>query len=107
MDFAAFPGLTAEKVRAGLAAQELVFRDQGYEPTICLVDSGDTSEAVLLAALATPPAVVVIGAGIRVAPPHFLLFERLVNVVHAHAPAAKIAFNTSPTDTVDAALRWL
>jgi hypothetical protein len=36
-----------------------------------------------------------------------LLFERLVNVVHALAPNARIGFNTKPTDTVDAVQRCL
>jgi hypothetical protein len=50
---------------------------------------------------------VVIGAGLRTHPEHFFLFEQLVNVVHACAPAAKLCFNTRPTDTLDAVQRWL
>jgi hypothetical protein len=34
-------------------------------------------------------------------------FEKLVNLVRQHAPGAAIAFNRSPEDTADAALRWL
>jgi hypothetical protein len=34
--------------------------------------------------------------------PDFLLFERLINVVHEAAPGARIAFNTSPADTAEA-----
>src|SRR5262245_59468321 len=38
---------------------------------------------------------------------HFLLFEKLINVIHEHAPQAKICFNTLPSDTADAVKRWL
>jgi hypothetical protein len=50
---------------------------------------------------------VVIGGGVRVPPKRLQLFEQLVNVVHASAPHASIAFNTRPDDTADAAARWL
>jgi hypothetical protein len=49
-----------------------------------------------------------IGAGVRVAPDHFLLFEKLINLVHRHAPpSVRICFNTHPTDTLAAVRRWL
>eukprot|EP00435_Cladocopium_sp_Y103_P024489 s880_g6.t1 len=51
--------------------------------------------------------VVLIGAGIRVPPSNFPLFERLMNIMHYHAPDAKIAFNTYPLDTADAIRRVL
>jgi hypothetical protein len=47
---------------------------------------------------------VVIGGGIR---GDLELFERVVNLVHRHAPGAAIAFNTTPSDTFDAAARWI
>jgi hypothetical protein len=47
-----------------------------------------------------------IGAGLR-APTQLLLFEKLVNVVHARAPAASICFNTTPADTAKAVQRWV
>ncbi len=40
-------------------------------------------------------------------PSKFLLFEKLVNVVHEHAPQAKLCFNTKPSDTAEAVRRWL
>jgi len=36
-----------------------------------------------------------------------LLFEKLINVVHAQAPDAKICFNTTPADTSEAVRRWI
>jgi len=35
-----------------------------------------------------------------------LLFEKLINLVHEHAPGAKICFNTTPADTAEAVQRW-
>jgi hypothetical protein len=51
--------------------------------------------------------VVVIGGGIRKAEDRLELFERIVNLVHRHAPGAAIAFSGSPVDTFAAAARWL
>ena len=49
---------------------------------------------------------IAIGAGIRVNPKFFLLFEKLVNVVHEYAPQAMLCFNTRPSDTAEAVQRW-
>jgi len=32
---------------------------------------------------------------------------RILNVVHQLAPGARIAFNTNPADTAEAARRWI
>nr|MDJ0817067.1 hypothetical protein [Desulfobacterales bacterium] len=50
---------------------------------------------------------VLVGAGVRLDPDHFLVFERLVNAVHRHAPLASICFNTNPGDTAEAVQRWV
>jgi hypothetical protein len=44
---------------------------------------------------------------VRAVPRNLLLFEKLLNVVHAHAPQAKLCFNTNPGDTAEAVQRWL
>lgn len=49
---------------------------------------------------------VLIGAGARQDDEHVPLFEKLINVVHACAPAARMAFNTGPTDSDAAMRRW-
>jgi hypothetical protein len=36
-----------------------------------------------------------------------MLFEKLVNVVHAHAPQAKLCFKQLPSDIADAVKGWL
>jgi hypothetical protein len=50
---------------------------------------------------------VVIGGGVRKPDDQLELFERVVNLVRRHAPDAAIAFNATPTDTFDAAARWI
>jgi hypothetical protein len=108
VDFTQVPGLTAEKLTTSLQTQEKALRDMGFDATWCLVDRGETAEAVVRSTLdASAYDVVLIGAGVRTIPGHFMLFEKLVNVVHAHAPSAKICFNTKPDDTSEAVLRWI
>lgn len=108
VDFSSFPGLTEEKLAMGLKAQEQSLCDLGFDAKWCLVDRGETAATVVQAALdAKRYDVVLVGAGIRLMPAHFALFEKLINVIHAHAPQAKICFNTRPEDTQESVLRWL
>lgn len=107
VDLSQMPGLTAELVRSFIDSQLNRIRELGYEVDSCLVDSGNTAATVLKDRL-TKRAYdcVMIGAGLR-APDQLILFERLLNVVHAHAPKAKICFNTTPADSAEAVQRWV
>ena len=108
VNYERWPGLTAEKLEAGLRRDEAALNDSGYAAEICFIDHGETAEEVVMAKLKeTDFACVMIGAGVRTDTEEFLLFERLVNVFHTHAPSAKICFNTGPTDSVDAVKRWI
>lgn len=108
VDFSSFPGLTEEKLVSALEAQRESLKRLGFDAEWCLVDHGETAEHVARAAIeARPSEVVMIGAGIRAMPAHFALFERLINIVHEHAPKARICFNTRPDDTQEAVLRWI
>ena len=72
------------------------------------IDTGATAEEVVEAALrARHHDCVVIGAGLREPPELLGLFEKIINLVHRLAPDAAIAFNANPTDTAEAAERWL
>ena len=73
------------------------------------VDDGKTAEAALTAELSSSGYdYIMVGAGLRIVSPYFLLFEKLINVIHRHAPAStKICFNTNPSDTADAVRRWV
>ena len=44
--------------------------------------------------------------GVR-APAQLPLLEKVINLVHARALAAKICFNTNPADSAEAAQRWV
>jgi len=103
------PGLTAEKVRAAVEADSAALEVLGYSVTPLYVDDGKTAEAVLADALtAGGYDCIMIGAGLRVVPPYFLLFEKLINVIHRHAPAStKLCFNSNPADTAEAVRRWV
>ncbi len=103
-----WPGLTAEKLEAGLRRDEAALNDSGYDARICFIDHGETAEEVVTAKLAeTEFACVLVGAGVRTDADEFLLFEKLVNAVHENAPGARICFNTGPADSVDAVKRWI
>ena len=100
------PGFAPELVRAFMDSELDRLRSAGYEVTSCLVDLGETAEAVMRQALASQRFdCVMIGAGLR-APERLLLFEKLLNLVHSEAPGAKICFNTSPKDSTEAVRRW-
>jgi hypothetical protein len=107
-DFSAFPGLTAEKVLAGITSAEEGLKALGYDAQHCLIDFGQTAEAVVTAELQKQQFdCILIGAGVRAVPSNFILFEKLINVVHEHASNSKICFNTNPSDTLDALQRWI
>ena len=107
-DYAAYPGMDAAKVLAGLKASEASLTDCGYDVQMCLTDFGETAEAVVQDQLEQKRFdCILIGAGVRTIAGNFILFEKLVNVVHKHAPQAKLCFNTKPTDTTEAVQRWL
>ncbi len=50
---------------------------------------------------------VIIGGAVRTAEDQLELFEQILNLVHRCAPGAAIAFNTTPSDTYEAAARWI
>ena len=102
------PGMDATKVFAGIKSSEDELTRLGYSVQTCMTDFGDTAEAVVQTQLeAKRFGCVLIGAGVRTNPSNFMLFERLINVVHEHAPHSKICFNTLPSDIADAVKRWL
>ena len=106
-DYAA-TGMDAAKVMAGLKAAEESLNQLGYDVQLCLTDFGETAEATVRDQLEKKSYdCILIGAGVRAVAGNLLLFEKLINVVHAYAPHAKLCFNTKPTDTVEAVQRWL
>lgn len=107
VDYARWPGLTAEKLEKGLLSDKAALESDGYSVTLCFIDHGETAENTVSEALAkTNFECILIGAGVRKDDEEFPLFEKLVNVLHRRAPDANICFNTGPTDSVDAIKRW-
>lgn len=86
------------------------FADRGIDVQNCLLglDGSDDIEAVVTTALqADSWQCVLIGGGIRKEDDQLEIFEQIINLVHQHAPDAAIAFNRTPADIVDAAIRRL
>lgn len=107
-DLTAFPGLTPELVRSFIDAQIAKLNACGFDAVSCLIDLGETAEAVATRALrAKRFDCVMIGAGLRQPPGLLLLFERIINLVHALAPTAKLCFNSTAADTTEAVQRWI
>ncbi|MFI1176802.1 hypothetical protein [Streptomyces melanogenes] len=104
----AIPGVDGEALRAALDAELARFGEHGIDAAMTLVVFDESAEPALIASLTRHPwDVVVVGGGIRKAEPLLPLFERIVNLIHRHAPQAAVAFNTSGGDSVEAAQRWL
>jgi len=108
VDMTDSPELAPELIRHYLDSQIARVREQGFEVTSCLIDDGDTAEAMVTAALTSGAFdCVVIGAGLREPADKLLLFEKILNRVHALASGARICFNTDPADTAAAVERCL
>jgi hypothetical protein len=102
------PGMTAEKIHAGIAVALKQFAERGWESDVCLIRPDETAVPTVERQLrSTSYDCVVIGGGVRLPPRGLALFEAVINAVHKAAPSAAIAFNTRPDDSADAAARGL
>lgn len=94
-------------IAEGIEAGRRRFVENGLGAQFCLVglDGSEDVEATMTAALrARPWECVVVGGGVR---GDVALLETVVNLVRVHAAGAAIAFNETPAETYDAALRRL
>ena len=102
------PGMTAEKVHAGIAVALKQFTDRGWESDAGYIRADETAGPTVERQLrSTHYDCVVIGAGGRLPPRHLALFEVVIKAIRRVAPGAAIAFNTRPDDSADAAARGL
>ena len=102
------PGMTAEKIHAGIKLALTDFAGRGWHPENCFIKPDETAILTIERCLAADIYdCVVIGAGVRLPPNGLMLFEKVVNAVHRAAPQAAIAFNTRPEDSGAAAARWI
>lgn len=84
LDPVRIPGWDPAPVVAAITRGHARFAEHGIEADLCLTATDAAAEEPLLE-----------------------FFEQVINLVHRHAPDAAIAFNSTPEDTVDAALRRL
>ena len=102
------PGMTAEKIHAGIAVAMRQFAERGWEADLGLIRPDETAgPAVERQLFSKTYDCVVVGGGVRVPPRNLELLEVVINAIHKAAPGTAIAFNTRPDDSADAAARWL
>jgi hypothetical protein len=102
------PGMTAEKVHAGIAVALKQFTDRGWESDVGLILPDETAGPTVERQLRSRNYdCVVIGGGVRLPPRNLALFEIVINAIRKAAPGTAIAFNTRPDDSADAAARWV
>lgn len=102
------PGMTAEKIHAGIDVALKQFAERGWEADVCLIQPDETAGPAAERQLASKSYdCVVVGGGVRLATGGLALFEVVINAIRKAAPGAAIAFNTRPEDSADAAARWL
>ncbi len=102
------PGLDAAKINAGIAIAVQTVTEHGWQVDLCLIAPDDAGISQIDRQLRSRTYdCVVIGAGLRIPPKGLVLFEKVINTVHAAAPGAAIAFNTKPEDSAAAVGRQL
>src|SRR6266850_3597218 len=83
------PGMTAEKVHAGIAVALKQFAERGWEADLGFIRPDETAGPTVERQLASKSYdCVVIGAGVRLPPRSLALFEAVINAVHKAAPGA-------------------
>jgi hypothetical protein len=108
LDPRALPGADAGEIERGLAYGLERVRAAGHQAEQVLVPLDESAPGLISQALAGQAwEVVVIGGGIRKPEPLLEFFEAVVNLVHAGAPAAKIAFNADGGTSLEAVQRVL
>lgn len=106
-DFARFPGLTREKLRAANDDNIAGLRAAGYRVDNCLIPFGDAGAAKARQWLESARYdAVLIGAGVRLVAGNTKLFEAIVNTAHATQPGCRFVFNADAVATPDDIRRW-
>lgn len=106
-DFAQFPGLWKEKLRAANEQNVAGLRAAGYHVDNCLIDFGPAGADKARQWLeAKRYDAVLIGAGVRLVPANTLLFESIINAAHVAQPNCRFVFNQAAVATPDDIRRW-
>jgi hypothetical protein len=102
------PGMTAEKIHAGVKLAHADMVGRGWLAETCFINPDETAVPTVERCLAGGRYdCVVVGAGVRLPPSRLALFEAVVNAIHRAAPQTAIAFNSRPEDSGAAAARWI
>ena len=107
------PGMTTEKIHAGIEVAMKQFASRGWQADLGLLRPDETAlpPVTLSEQLASASYDCVETIDRRWRPADRLVFcqssNAVINAVHKAAPRAAIAFNTRPDDSADAAARWL
>jgi hypothetical protein len=106
-DFALFPGLSKDTLRAANDDNVAGLRAAGYDVDNCLIDFGAAGADKARHWLeAKRYDAVLIGAGIRLVASNTLLFESIVNAAHATQPGCRFVFNRAALSTPGDIRRW-
>ncbi|MFZ0227303.1 MAG: hypothetical protein WA285_19690 [Mycobacterium sp.] len=106
-DFAQFPGLSKEKLRAANEQNVAGLRAAGYHVDNCLIDFGPAGADKARQWLeAKRYDAVLIGAGVRLVPANTLLFESIIDAAHVAQPNCRFVFNQAAVATPDDIRRW-
>jgi spermidine synthase len=106
-EFAQFPGLSKEKLRAANDDNVAALRAAGYHVDNCLIDFGDAGADKARQWLeAKRYDAVLIGGGVRLVAANTLLFEAIVNAAHVSQPDCRFVFNRAAVATPDDICRW-
>ena len=91
------PGMTAEKIHAGVKLALADMTGRGWIAENCFINPDETAVPTVERRLTGDRYdCVVIGAGVRLPPSRLALFEALINTIRGAAPHAAIAFNSRP-----------
>jgi hypothetical protein len=109
VDYSRHPGLDEATLTARIEAGEAALRAAGFDFVSCQIpaDPNEAERTVRECAASGTFGVAMIGAGLRMAAEHTVLFERLVNVLNQISPGIAFCFNESPETTIDALHRWV
>jgi hypothetical protein len=107
VDYSHYPDLDEATLTARIEAGMAALREAGFDVVSCQVSADpDEAERAVRETVGTQKIeVAMIGAGVRMAAEHTVLFERLVNVLNEVAPGVVFRFNTTPETTIDALRR--
>jgi hypothetical protein len=106
-DFAQFPGLSREKLRAANDDNLAALRAAGYHVDNCLIDFAEAgADKARQWLTAKRYDAVLIGAGVRLVAGNTLLFESIVNAAHISQPGCRFVFNRAAVPTPDDIRRW-